>query len=115
MYSKIKSKLVRKELKKTAWNDMEYIARLMDIEKFALGTYVSSGYGYIYNLLNDSYSQQWKAIWMELNPVRYKDILLREKKLKVKERKEQIKFIIEENKMIQQDRKEWKMINKSLR
>lgn len=110
MYAEIKSKFVKKEVKKTAWKDREYIDHLMSIEKFALGTYVSSGHGYIRNILKGRYPEQWKAIWLELNPLLYKEIVKREKREKVKEMKEEVKWNKEEREVLLREKREWEKL-----
>ena len=82
----------------------------MDIETFATGDYCSSGAGYIRLILKEKYPEQWKAIWLELNPKGYDQNLKREKKEAELEREEGEKFRKEERLEVRRDREEWKRI-----
>ena len=77
----------------------------MDIEKIILGTYCSTGTGYIRNHLNSKCPKQWKAIFLELRPEQYKKNLDYEKKEAERERKEDEQLKKEENLEYKKDKK----------
>ncbi len=107
-YRNIKSDFVKNELRKTGWKDRIYIERLRDIEKFATTGYCSTGAGYIRSILKCKYPRQWKAIWRELNPKKYRKEVEFEKKERERERKEAVRFKREEALELKRDRAEWK-------
>ena len=108
MYSKIKSKFVQSELKKASWKKREYINHLMDIEKLATGSYVSTGAGYIAHSLKGEYPRQWKIIHLELDPQGYKEGIKEERKEREQERRENKRFEREERQELAQARRDWK-------
>ena len=102
---------VKQELKKTAWKNRDYVDELMDIETFATGNYCSSGAGYIRLILKEKYPEQWKTIWLELNPKEYEKYEREEKKEAELEKKEDEKFRKEERLEVKRDREEWKRMD----
>ena len=107
-YDKIKSEFVKKELQKTTWKDSEYIDDLMDIEKIILGTYTSTGTGYITNHLENKYPKQWKAIYLELNPEGYKKVVAWEKKEAERDKKEEAESKKKQKERYDSAKESWK-------
>ena len=80
----IQSKFVKSELKKTKWENRKYIYDLLEIEGFVFAEHFGLGSGYLYVHLKNKYPKQWKAIWLELNPGEYHEIVELEEKDKLK-------------------------------
>ena len=104
----IRSNFVKEEIKKTEWKNREYIKHLMDIEKFATDGYCSTGAGYIRMILKEKYPEQWKSIWLELNPEGYRKNLEWQKKEAERARKEDEQLKKEEKLELEKERLEWR-------
>ena len=110
MFKEIKSNFIKEKIKTTKWKDRDYIDSLMSIEKLALGTYVSSGTGYIRGILCEKYPEEWTAIWIELNPKGYKAEQKRLKEESEKEKRDQMTFAQVEKARKKQEKDEWKKL-----
>jgi len=113
MYSEIKSEFVKKELKKTAWKEREYIKDLMKIEELATGVLKGVMVFHWTRHYPPRYPAQWKAIWKELNPEGYKRWLDRSRKEKERDRRETTKIEREEKEELRREKREWKGIKMS--
>ena len=106
-YTKIKSKLVESELKKTTWGKREYIDYLMKIEQMAKGIHLGRWHASIELYVRKAYPEQWKKIWLELNPKQYNKNLEYEKREKARERKEEAQMKIEEQSELDKEKAAW--------
>ena len=104
----IKSNFVKGQLKVTKWKDRSYIYDLIKIEKFALGREFGMATPYLRARLMHSYPIQWKAIWLELNPQRYKKNAEYKKKEREREKIEAARFRREEALELKRERKGWR-------
>jgi len=108
IYKKIKSEFIRKKLKETSWKDREYIGHLMAIERaiiHGLGGWMDH---YMYNIRKQSYRKEWEAIYKELKPKEFRNLLKQESREKEKEKKEEKKSRKRENKEYTKAKEEWK-------
>lgn len=89
-YTDIKSIFVKNELKKTSLIDSMYIDDLMHLELLVSGKTFGLPTGNIREYLKLKYPDQWKAIFLELNPKGYKkELALDQKKEKKRQRLEE--------------------------
>ena len=88
-YTKIKSRFIKDELKRTKWEDHEYIDELIFIEEYALDKWKPTGFssGMYWSSVVRRHKKEYAKIMKELNPKKYEKELKAEKK-----RKEQIKL-----------------------
>ena len=107
-YTDIKSTFVTNELKKTSWKKREYIDDLMKIEMLVSGKTFGLPTGYIRKHLKRKYPQQWKAIFLELDPKGYEKALQRDQKEKEKEQQKEKKFKKEVYEEGERDKEAWK-------
>ncbi len=108
MYKSIKSSFVKHELKKTAWENREYIEELMRIEALATDVYKGVIVWHWTHHYSCKYPTQWKVIWKELNPSGYKEWFKENQKEEARHQREIAAIEREEKEELQQDRKEWK-------
>ena len=80
LYTIIRSKFIKKEIKKIEQQDDGYIDDLMYIERFASGKFFGMEDACIIKKLESKYPKQWKKIWMEINPEGYKEMIEKKKR-----------------------------------
>ena len=109
-YTKVKSNFIKDEIRKTKWCEHKYIDDLITIERYAQGQTFGWMTGYITSRLKSRYSEQWKIIWQEVNPKKYREIAEREKTEEEQMRKEEEGYRKEEQRKLERDFGEWKKI-----
>lgn len=103
----IRSNFVESRIKKTKWKKRQYIYDLMDIEELALGRDFGRVHFYMVSDRKRKYPTEWKKIWLELNPKRYKEDLVKEKREAERERKEEERLKREEKEELKQEKQDW--------
>jgi len=106
-YTEIKSEYIRDKLKQTSYKDNEYIDSLMKIEGLTQGRTYGMTTGHMWLNLPEMYPEDWKAIWLELDPKRYHEIIEFKKKEKEKEEFDRLQFNEQERKEVIENKKDW--------
>jgi len=109
-YTCAKSKFIKDLIKGMAWSDTkkrEYIETLIDLEDVILNGTRSFGVGMWYNAMVGRYKKEWEAIYSELKPKEFRELLKQEaekQKLVIWEREQAAKKRRKEEAM---DKEDW--------
>jgi len=106
-YTKIKSEYIRKKLKQAKYRNREYIDTLMKIEGLTQGRRYGMSTGHMFLNLPEMYPEEWKAIWLELNPKRYHEVNERKKKDKEREEFDRLQFSEQRRKETNENKRDW--------
>ncbi len=83
-YTEVKSKFIKKKIKKTHWEDSDYIDVLIKIERFVLGERCDLLEDYIQKEFESHYPKEYEAIFKELRPKEWSAMQIDGKKGKEK-------------------------------
>jgi len=104
----VNSSLIKNLIKKSNFNNRDYIDDLMDIELYVTGKLYGMWSGYKVNYLKETYPKEFKTIYKELDSKGFKQYLNQKRLDRQKERRLNEEYKKERKKEFQEAKSEWK-------